>query len=120
MYYRGEGVSRDYRQAADWFLKSAEQNNAEAQGNIGFLYQNGLGVPLNYSEAYKWFTLAASNGIAASKRALLALAQIMTKTQLRDGQARIVDWASHRNNLELAAEKAEAKKLDSYATAAQP
>jgi hypothetical protein len=44
----------------------------------------------------------------------------MTTTQLRDGQARVSDWVSHHNNLELAAQKAEAKELDSFATAAQP
>jgi TPR repeat protein len=36
MYFRGEGISRDYRQAADWFQKAAEQNDAMAQGSLGF------------------------------------------------------------------------------------
>jgi len=44
----------------------------------------------------------------------------MTTTQLREGQARASDWVSHHNNLELAAQKVEAKELDSFATAAQP
>jgi len=86
MYCRGEGVSRDYRQAAKCLQKAADQNYALAQSNLGLLYQNGLGVPLNYAEAYKWFTLAA-NGRTSSRRALEALTQIMTKAQLRDGQA---------------------------------
>jgi TPR repeat protein len=87
---------------------------------LGFLYQNGFGVPLNYAEAYKWFTLAANSERAASRRALKALTQIMTTTQSRDGQARISEWMSRHNNLELAAQKPEAKELDSFATAAQP
>jgi len=112
MYFRGEGISRDYRLAADWFQKAAEQNDAMAQGNLGFLYQNGFGVLLNYSEAYKWFTLAANNGSPSSGRALRALMQIMTKPQVRDGQARVSNWVSHHNSLELAAQKSEAKELD--------
>jgi len=75
---------------------------------------------LNYAEAYKWFTLAANSGMAASRRALEALTQIMTTTQLSDGHTRVSDWVSHHNNLKLAAQKAEARKLDSYETAAQP
>lgn len=123
MYYRGEGVSRDYRQAADWFLKAAEQNFALAQKNLGLLYQNGFGVPLNYGEAYKWLTLAVNGSSPASSGALQALTQIMTATQLQDGQARVSDWVSHHNNLELAAQKDkkdEKGKLDNYAVATQP
>jgi TPR repeat protein len=120
MYCRGEGVSRDYRKATDWLQKAAEQNYGLAQFNLGFLYQNGLGVPLNYAEAYKWFTLAANSDLAASRRALKELTQIMTTTQLRDGQAKVSDWVSRHNNLELAAQKADAKELGSLATAAAP
>ena len=57
---------------------------------------------------------------AASRRALKALTQIMTTTQSRDGLARVSDWVSRHNNLELAAQKAEEKELDSFAIAAQP
>jgi hypothetical protein len=120
MYCRGEGVSRDYRQAADWFQKAAEQNYAPAQSNLGFLYQNGLGVPLNYAEAYKWLKLAANSGSAASGFDLEALTQIMTTAQLRDGRARVSDWLSHHDNRELAARKDEASELDSSAPPAQP
>jgi len=52
MYYRGEGVRRDYQKAADWFQKTTQQNHARTQFNLGFLYQNGLGVRLNCAEAY--------------------------------------------------------------------
>ena len=118
MYCRGEGVSRDYRQGAEWLQKAADQNNALAQSNLGVLYQNGLGVPLSYPEAYKWFTLAA-NGRATSRRGLQALTEIMTKAQLREGQARVSEWLAHHGNLELAGENAQATELDSYA-ASQP
>ena len=38
-----------------------------------------------------WFALAA-NSRPDSRRALEALTQIMTTTQLRDGQARVSEW----------------------------
>jgi hypothetical protein len=120
MCWSGEGVSRDYRQAVDWFQRAAEQNFALAQSNLGVLYESGHGVPLSYAEAYKWLTLAAKNGHTKSTRALGALKQIMTKTQVRDGEARVSDWVSRHPNFTLAAPKAETRELDSYATATQP
>jgi hypothetical protein len=69
---------------------------------------------LNYGEAYKWFTLAGQGGLTESKRALKELSQIITKTQLRDGQARVSDWVSHHNDPALSAQKAEAGVLNSY------
>jgi len=120
MYFHGAGVRRDYRQAGEWFLKAAAQNYALAQLNLGFLYQGGLGVPLNYAEAYKWFTLAAEGGEVRSKPALKDLAQIMTKIQLRDGQARFDDWLSNHNNATLPAQKVDARVLDGYVTTTPP
>jgi TPR repeat protein len=119
MYWRGEGVSRDYRRAVDWFRKAAEQNYGPAQFNLAVLYQNGVGVPLNYPEAYKWFTLAAHYG-HTSKPALAALTQIMTTSQMRDGQARVAEWLSHRNNPQLAIQETEAGQLDTYANTMRP
>ena len=81
------------------------------QVNLGFFYQNGLGVRLNYAEAYMWFALAA-NSRPDSRRALEALTQIMTTTQLRDGQARLSEWAAHHNNLQVAAQKSEAERTE--------
>src|SRR5436305_7625592 len=119
MYYRGTGVRGDYRQAAEWFRRAAEQNCAPAQFNLGVLYQAGLGVPLNYGEAYKWFTLAIQSGYASSRRALDALTQIMTKSQLSDGKASVSDWLSHHNNPALADQKAEPGEEGSYTAAVQ-
>ena len=35
-YYFGRGVERDYKQAVEWYKKSAEQGNAVAQHNLGY------------------------------------------------------------------------------------
>ncbi len=40
----------------------AEQGNAEAQFELGWMYRKGKGVPKNNAEAVKWFRLAAEQG----------------------------------------------------------
>ena len=41
----------------------AEQGNAKAQYNLGFIYSKGQGVPKDDTEAVKWFRKAAEQGI---------------------------------------------------------
>ena len=45
----------------EWRLM-AEQGDAEAQLNLGRLYENGQGVPHDIVQAHKWCILAATNG----------------------------------------------------------
>ena len=42
-----------------WSFKSAEQENADAQCNIGYSYENGNGLPQDFSQATEWYTKAA-------------------------------------------------------------
>lgn len=64
MYNDGEGVTKDYKQALNWFTKSAKQGNAEAQYWLGLMYAGGTGVPQDYREAVEWYTKAAEQGYA--------------------------------------------------------
>ena len=54
----------DYATALKEFRPLAEQGNADAQFNLGFMYENGLGVPQDYAEAVKWYRNAAEQGYA--------------------------------------------------------
>ena len=47
----------------DW-TRQAEQGNADAQFNLGFMYEYGKGVPQDYQQAAKWYKLAANQGHA--------------------------------------------------------
>ena len=58
----GEGVEKDEKQAANWLTKAAEQENANAQNNLGVCYQKGLGVKVNMKLAVEWYTKAAEQG----------------------------------------------------------
>jgi TPR repeat protein len=42
--------------------EAAEQGDANAQDNLGFMYANGEGVTQNYAEAVKWYRKAAEQG----------------------------------------------------------
>jgi uncharacterized protein len=55
---------KDYKEAVRLYRLSAEQGNAEAQYNLGLMYDKGQGVPQDYKEAVKWYRLAAEQGDA--------------------------------------------------------
>ncbi|MDE7136766.1 MAG: sel1 repeat family protein [Muribaculaceae bacterium] len=57
----------DYTEALRWFRKSAEQGNASAQYNLGYMYDNGYGVAQNDTEAAKWYSKAAEQGNASAQ-----------------------------------------------------
>ena len=53
---------KDYKQAVEWFKKSANQGNAYAQFNLGVIYGNGFGVQKDFKQAAQWFKKAADQG----------------------------------------------------------
>ena len=63
-YNFGWGVEQDYKQAAQWYRKAAEQGYAEAQFNLGLCYEYGKGVEQDYTQAVYWFRKAAEQGLA--------------------------------------------------------
>lgn len=63
VYAAGQGVTQDYRNAAEWFRKAADQGNANAQHNLGALYLKGRGVTQDSAEAVKWYRKAADQGL---------------------------------------------------------
>jgi len=62
MYDYGEGVPRDYAEAAKWYRKAADQNNADAQIYLGRMYEYGDGIQKDGAEALKWYLRAAEQG----------------------------------------------------------
>lgn len=53
----------------------AKQGNANAQYNLGVIYNRGYGVPRNYDKARKWYKKAASQGYAKAAHNLGVLYQ---------------------------------------------
>jgi hypothetical protein len=59
-----QGVEPDYAEAAIWYRRAADQGMAEAQYNLGVMYQDGLGVEQSDAEAARYYQLSAEQGFA--------------------------------------------------------
>ena len=56
-----------YATALRAWLPMAESGNAEAQNNVGYMYEEGLGVPQNYLLAMNWYRQAADGGLSEAQ-----------------------------------------------------
>ena len=75
MYAEGQGVTQNYTKAKYWYKKAAEQGNANAQNNLGVLYENGQGVTQNVTQAKSWFEKVAAQGNTLAQHALEYMTQ---------------------------------------------
>ena len=68
-YWDGKAAYKvgDYATALKEWRPLAEQGDAGAQYNLGFMYDRGYGVPENDAEAVKWYRLAAEQGFAPAQ-----------------------------------------------------
>jgi TPR repeat protein len=62
--------SGDYETAIKNWMPLAEKEDAEAQRNVGIMFQQGLGVPQSDVEAAYWYRRAADNGHARAQQNL--------------------------------------------------
>lgn len=63
----GDGVKKDYKQAAEHYLNAAKNGHAKAQNNLGLLYLEGLGVEKDKHQAALWMMKAAEQGLGAAQ-----------------------------------------------------
>ena len=63
----------DYATALRLWSPLAAQGYAEAQHNLGVMYENGTGVPQDYKEAVRLYRLAAAQGLAEAQNNLGAM-----------------------------------------------
>ena len=63
----------DYQRAYQIFNSLAERGDAQAQTNLGFMYNQGLGVPENDKEAVRWWRAAAEQGVVEAQTNLGAM-----------------------------------------------
>lgn len=66
---------KEYVQAAEWYLKAANQGHAKAQNNLGALYAQGHGVEKNQAKAIEWYTKSASQGYVYAQNNLAFIYQ---------------------------------------------
>ena len=56
-----------YATAMRAWIKMANEGVAEAQNNVGHLYEEGFGVAQDYSKAMSWYKQAAEQGLAEAQ-----------------------------------------------------
>ncbi|KAJ3094326.1 hypothetical protein HDU97_008243 [Phlyctochytrium planicorne] len=61
-YGSGNGVVKDLEEAVKWYIKSAEQCNADAQFSLACCYYHGIGVERDLVQAVRWYTKSAEQG----------------------------------------------------------
>ena len=62
-----EGVAQDYPQAAQWYLKAADQSHTLAQFNLAIMYAAGQGVARDEAKSIGWMQKAADLGDAGAQ-----------------------------------------------------
>ena len=72
LYARGEGVNRDFDQAASWWRKAAP-HYAQARRDLGLLLLNRARTKAEWDEAKKWLSEAAAHGSDEVKGLLLLM-----------------------------------------------
>ena len=94
-------MPQDYAEAVQWYRKAAKQGDANAQNNLGVIYDNGQGVPQEHVQAHMWYDLAASrfppgkgHDVAVENRDNVAAK--MTPTQIAEAQRLARDWKSKK------------------------
>src|ERR1035438_7183219 len=65
--FAGEGAAQDYAQAAQWYLKAADQSHTLAQFNLAIMYASGQGVARDEVKSMGWMRKAADLGDAGAQ-----------------------------------------------------
>ena len=65
-YYFGgyAGIAQDYAKALELYTEAGEKGDADAQAQVGYIYQYGCGVDPDYEKAMEWNNRAAQQGNA--------------------------------------------------------
>lgn len=58
----GRDLKQNLKLGTTFLYKSAKQNNANAQNQLGLLSYSGIGVKKDYRKSLKWYKLAIKNG----------------------------------------------------------
>jgi TPR repeat protein len=106
LYYKGDQVPNDDKEALFWYLKAANQGNATAQISLGSMYGEGRGTTRDNVQAYMWLNLAAAGGDDLSSAAGISelaqsfrddLEKFMSRSEIEKAQDMCREWlAKHK------------------------
>ncbi len=82
----------DYAAALREWRPLAEQGNAQAQHQLGYMYLRGRGVAQDDIHAHMWWSLAAGGGNEALTTARSLVAGRMTPEQVAEAEKLAREW----------------------------
>ena len=88
-YAEGRQMIKDFKLAADWYEKAAQQGLTPAAYKLAALYEKGLGVPRDKAKAKFWYIKAADAG---HPRAMHNLAVLVADGDGKPDYASAVIW----------------------------
>jgi hypothetical protein len=94
MNISNDSTPQDRSEGVKWFLRAANQGDADAQGFLSHIYSRGDGdLPQNYVEALKWLTIQASRdkGTDNSDTRELYISE-MTPQQIAEAERLASQW----------------------------
>ena len=62
LFFNGQGMPQDFKQALFWFKLAAGKGNVAAQYNLGLAVELGKGEPRSPTQALSWYKKAAGAG----------------------------------------------------------
>jgi TPR repeat protein len=62
IYYKGIAVSRNYKKAAEFFMKGAQKNHSDSSVMVGVMYYFGLFFDRDFNQAFSYTKKAADLG----------------------------------------------------------
>ncbi len=92
LYYRGQGIARDYGQAREWFWRAAGQGVVQAQMFLSLIYYHGSGVPANNVLAYMWADIALANGHAEAQEFRDFVGQTLRHREITQAWELAAEW----------------------------
>jgi TPR repeat protein len=104
-YFYGDGFSKDYKKAVEWYEKAANQNNSRGLYCLGYCYHNGLGVNQDKTKAASLYEKASNQG---EKNAIEALSKMYLNG---DGVAKDLGKALHWQEILAFNDDKEAQKM---------
>ena len=97
LFHKGLGVTQDDAEAATWFVKAAEQGQAEAQLLLGTLFFFGKGVPQSYVSAFAWCDIAETNGQSDASECRDVALEHMTPAETAQSFKIVTEWQNRHS-----------------------
>lgn len=104
-------VDKKYKEALDWFRKSAEQGNPQGEYNYGMALLKGRGIEKNEGIAFYWIKKSAEQGNPAAQYDLSVMYANGEGTKIDVDEA--IYWSMKSNSKKFKTEKVSADKLRS-------